>query len=114
MKVVHKESGKELAKNIQVADSFYSRLIGLMFRKEMRDLDGLLIRNSNSVHNCFVRFSLDLVFVTNDMKIVKIIKNFKPWRFTRIYFKARHVLELPAGAAIEEMKEGDQLEVLGV
>lgn len=114
MKIVHRESGEVLAKEAQVAESFFERLKGLMFIKEMKGLDGLLIMNTNSVHNCFVRFPLDLIFVNKDMQVVKIIKNFKPWRFTRIYFKARHVLELPAGAAIDAVKEGDQLEALGV
>ena len=114
MRIVHKESGKVLAENAQVAESFFERLKGLMFIREMKGLDALLIRNTNSVHNCFVRFSLDLIFVNNEMQVIKIIRGFKPWRFTRIYFKARHVLELPAGAIGKEVKEGDQLEALGV
>ncbi len=114
MRIIHKQSGKALAENVQVAESFFERLKGLMFIREMKGHDGLFIKNTNSVHNCFVRFPLDLVFVNNDMQVIKIIRNFKPWRFTRIYFKARHVLELPAGAAGKEIREGDQLEALGV
>lgn len=114
MMIIHKESGKVLAKEMKVAQSFSERLIGLMFINEMKGFDGLLIKNTNSIHNCFVRFPIDAVFVNKDFKVVKVLKNFKPWRFSSIYFRAKHVLELPAGVAGDFVKEGDTLEAQGV
>lgn len=82
-----------------------------MFVKEMRGFDGLLLEPGNSIHNFFVRFPIDVLFLSKDMKIVKIIKCFKPWRISGIYFKARKVLELPNGTITDEMNVGDEIEV---
>ncbi|MBC77085.1 MAG: hypothetical protein CME64_13810 [Halobacteriovoraceae bacterium] len=114
MRIVHKKTNKVIASQVRVANTFLSRLKGLMFIKQMKGFDAMLIENTNSVHNCFVRFSIDLIFINSEWKIVKIVKNFRPWRFSWIYFKARHVLELPAGSVGDEIQTGDYLEAQGV
>ena len=111
MVIVDKKTGKVLGKEIKVAKTLWTRTKGLMFIKEMNGMDGLLIENCNSIHNCFVRFPIDAIFLNRDMKIVKILRNFKPWRFSWIYFGATRVLELPAGAVPEDITKGDVLEV---
>jgi hypothetical protein len=90
-----------------------SRMKGLMFSKEMIG-DGIILDPGNSIHNCFVRFPIDVIFLNNDFKIIKIIRSFKPWRFSWIYFKATKVLELPEGKIPNDVTEGDYLEVRGV
>ena len=114
MKIIHKGSGYVLGENIKPAHKFFDRLIGLMFKKEMIGMDGLLIENSNSIHNCFVRFPIDVIFLNRELKVIKIIRNFKPWRFSWVYFRASRVLELPVGKVSEDIKEGDFLEVVNV
>lgn len=114
MKVIHKKTNLEIASNVKLADSFFSRLVGLMFIKEMKGMDGLLLEPGNSVHNCFVRFPIDVIFLDRENKIVKIIRNFKPWRFSWIYFRSRRVLELNGGSLAKNIEEGDQLEVRDV
>jgi uncharacterized protein len=114
MKVIHKESQFVLGEDVKLADSFIGRLKGLMFIKEMKGMDGLILEPGNSIHNCFVRFPIDVIFLTNDNEIVKIIRTFKPWRFSWIYFRSRKVLELPNGTIPDHIKKGDYLEVLGV
>ncbi len=111
MKVIHKESNTILAKDLKVAKTLMERTIGLMFVKEMRGFDGLLLDPCNSVHNFFVRFPIDLIFLNNDMEIVKLVRCFKPWRMTGIYLRARKVLELPNGTITDAIKVGDKLEV---
>lgn len=111
MIIVNKRNNEILAQNIKLADSFFDRLMGVMFIKEMKDMDGLLLSPGNSIHNFFVRFALDVVFIDRKNRVVKVIRGFKPWRMTRIYFTAVKVLELPAGKLIEDIKVGDELEV---
>lgn len=111
MKVIHKKTNYVLAKDLKVARTIGERTLGLMFIKEMKGFDALLIDPCNSVHNFFVRFPIDLVFLSKDMKIVKLIKCFKPWRMTGIYFKAKKVLELPNGTITDDMQVGDEVEV---
>lgn len=113
MKVIHKKTDFVLGKDIRFANSFKDRLVGLMFSKNMIG-DGLLLDPCTSVHNCFVRFPIDVIFLDRDNKVVKILRNFKPWRFSWIYFGARRALELPAGKVPRDITKGDVLEVMGV
>ena len=105
---------KILSQKILVADSMGSRLIGLMFAKAPKNSDGLLLDPCNSIHTFFMRYALDVVFLGKDNRVVKILRNVKPWRMTWIYFRARKTLELPAGKLPLDLKEGDTLEVQGV
>lgn len=114
MKVLHRDTGYSFGIKIKHATTFSERGIGLMFRKEMGNIDGLLIEPCNSIHNCFVRFPIDVLFLDHRNKIVKIIRGFKPWRFSWIYLRSKKVLELPAGKIPDYVKEGDSVEVIGV
>lgn len=114
MKVIHKDSQFVLGENIKHANNAWLRLKGLMFVDKMQGMDGLLLEPGNSIHNCFVRFPIDVIFLNRKNIVVKIIKGFKPWRFTRIYFSATKVLELPDGTIPANVKEGDELEVINV
>lgn len=110
IEVIHSSSKLKLASNVRVAKSFLSRLKGLMFIEEMKGFDGLLIEPCNSIHNCFVRFPLDVIFLSKENKVVHIIKSFKPWRFSLIYWRSVKVLELRAGTLNDAVTVGDQLE----
>jgi uncharacterized protein len=115
MKVQIKYNNQIVSSNILIADDIISRVIGLMFRsKPLRSSDGLLLEPCKSIHTFFMRYSLDVVFLSNTNLVVKVIRNLKPWKVTPIYFKARKTLELPAGKLPPDIKEGDTLEVLSV
>jgi uncharacterized protein len=105
--------GQLLSDDIRVADTFFTRLVGLMFRDRPLG-DGLLLEPGNSIHTCFMRYALDVVFLDKEDRVVKIIRDLRPWRQTWIYFRSRKVLEVPAGKLPRELKEGDKLEVLSV
>lgn len=109
--VTHLETGIVLGRRVEVATSLARRTIGLMFRKTMGEIDGLMVERCNSVHTCFQRFPMDAVFLSGNYTIVKIIRGMKPWRFTWMYFRAIRVLELPAGSVSEKITEGTKLEV---
>lgn len=65
---------------IVVARSFFARLRGLMFRKDMPTDEGLLIERCNAIHTCFMRFDIDATFLDADGNTVKVVRNIKPWR----------------------------------
>ena len=62
---------------IIIADSFLTRLKGLMFQKALQPSTGLLLAPCNSVHMCFMRFAIDVVYVDKDYKIIKVVKDLK-------------------------------------
>jgi uncharacterized membrane protein (UPF0127 family) len=112
MKVQIRYKEKVLADEILWATGFYSRLIGLMFRESPPNhSQGLLLEPCNSIHTCFMRYPLDVVFLSRDNMVVKVIYGMRPWRLSWIYFKANKTLEMPAGRLVPEIKEGDYLEV---
>ncbi len=98
-----------LIENAQVADNFWLKLTGYMFRR-IPHVPGILFA-TNSIQTTFMCFDLDLVFLDKQNRVVKIIRNIKPWRFTAFYFKAKWTLELPVGHVPAELTEGDTLEV---
>ncbi|WP_270181365.1 DUF192 domain-containing protein [Alkalihalobacillus sp. CinArs1] len=102
---------RTLPHSITFADSFTTRFRGLMFRKRPLNLEGLLITPCNAIHMCFMTFSIDAVFLNSENKVIKLIPNLTPWRFTMPVKEARSVLELPAGTISEyKLKVNDHLQ----
>lgn len=90
--------GKLIFKNIDLADTFYERFKGLMLRKNLDGSDGLLLKNCSSVHCFLMRFSIDVIYLSNSFEIVGK-ETIKPWRVGHFYKGARHVLEVAEGKA---------------
>jgi uncharacterized protein len=112
MKVRIKHKGEVLSEDILLATNLYTRMIGLMFRSSPPESSkGLMIEPCNSIHTCFMRYALDIVFLDSKNQVIKVIRNIRPWRMTWIYFKASKTLELPAGNLPLAINEGDYLEV---
>ena len=84
---------------VKIADKFFSRLLGLMFKKNLESNHGLLIVPCNSIHMLFMRFSIDAVYVDKNFVIKKIVKNLKPYIGFSICLNAYAVLEIVAGEA---------------
>jgi len=103
-----------ILKDIKLADDLVSRIVGLMFKKTLNDMTGLLITPCNSIHTFFMRFDLDILFISPSGEIVKVIRGMKPWRMSWIYFRASQVLELKGGSLPKEIKHGMKIEVIHV
>ena len=108
MQVKVKDKGIIIGNKVLTAENIFSRLKGLMFIKDMKG-DGLLINPCNSIHTFFMKFAIDVVFIDKNRKVVKILRNLKPWRISWFYPKAQQVLELKAGTLPSHLKEGDTL-----
>lgn len=102
--------GNTVAEHVQVASSPWSRFWGLMGRRELPPGHGLLIKPCSSIHMFFMRFPIDVVFLTRDNVVVKVVRDIKPWRMA-MGGGGKNALELPAGtAAAAGISDGDQLE----
>ena len=84
---------------IIVANSFLTRFAGLMFRQNLPTETGLFLAPCNSVHMCFMRFAIDVVYVDKEYTIIKVVKNLKPWLGLSMCSRARATLEMTAGEA---------------
>ncbi len=104
-------AGREgvLLERARTALTGWERFRGLMLRKELPAGEGLLIPECRSIHMCFMRFPIDVVYLDGENRVVKIVHALKPWRLS-VCLKARSVLETPAGRAEEAGLElGDRL-----
>jgi uncharacterized membrane protein (UPF0127 family) len=81
-----------------VADTMWARLRGLMGRRDLERGQGLLLKPSGSVHTCFMRFPIDVVFLNRELEVLAVSPAVRPWRM-RAHRGARAVLELRAGEA---------------
>lgn len=101
-----------VATEVHWARSATERTRGLLDWAEIGDGQALVISPCNSVHMFGMRFSIDVLFVDKGGRVVRAIEGLRPWRLTRIYFRARQTIELPLGAiATSRTTAGDQLDI---
>ena len=85
------------------------RRTGLLGRDQLHEGHAMIIAPSNAVHTCFMRFPIDLAFVTREGLVLKTRANVGPWRLS-VCLRAFAVVELPAGTLDRhQIKPGDSL-----
>jgi len=78
-------------------EDFYERARGLIARPAPTPGHGLHIPECNAIHTCFMSYPIDATFLDKDGKVVKTVKNIRPWRlFVWGGFRAKSVLETRA------------------
>ena len=84
--------------SVKVANRFYLRFCGLMFKKSIDQNSGLLLIPCSSIHMFFMRFAIDAVYLDRSFRVVGK-ETISPWKIGK-FFKGTHaVLEFPAGKA---------------
>lgn len=105
--------GSILAGRCEEARSFFSRGRGLMGRTDLAAGCGLLIEPCSSVHSFFMRFPIDVVFADRNHKVVGLTEAMPPNRPYAGAWRARYVVELPAGTiAASGTQVGDMLNLI--
>ena len=89
-------NGKVL--NIKIADTFWARFCGLMGSQSLNKDKALLIQPCNSIHMMGMRYAIDVVYLDNDFKIIKVVESLRPWIDWSVCKNAQCVLELANGA----------------
>lgn len=81
----------------KVARTFAQRAKGLIGAKDLPPGEGMLILACNAIHTFFMRFPIDATFLDKDDRVVKVVRNIRPWRlFVWGGWRARKVLETRA------------------
>ena len=84
---------------IEMADSFFSRLRGLMGRRHLDKGTGLLLVPCNSIHMLFMRFAIDVIYIDKEFCIKKIARSVPTWIGMSFCFGAWGALEMASGEA---------------
>ena len=110
MFVFNKTKQTFLAYRARVADSVISRLVGLLGRRSLDGDGGLWIVPSSGIHTLGMLFTIDVVFLDRDLKVVDVSELVRPFSVTKLSWQAQSVLELPAHTIFRSQTEvGDQL-----
>lgn len=78
----------------KVARTLFARMKGLIGTKRLPPGEGMLILRCNAIHTFFMSFAIDATFLDRHDRVVKIVRNIRPWRpFVWGGFRAVKVLE---------------------
>ena len=112
-KLINQTQACVLADRVEIAHNFFTRARGLMGRKSLIEGSTLWIKDCTHVHTFFMKFSIDLLFVDQSLKVKRIFLNARPWHhFFLGTWKSDSVFEFQAGALKKcSVNEGDQLYV---
>ena len=81
----------------KVAHTFCERARGLIGVKGLAPGEGMLIERCNAIHTFFMSFSIDATFLDAENRVVKIVRNIRPWRpLVWGGWRAKKVLETEA------------------
>ena len=112
MIAVNLRTHKELATNVKVADNLFTRMKGLLGKKELPTGDALWIKPCFSVHTFFMKFPIDVLFLNKQNQVIAAISNLTPNRLSRLYPQSCSVLELPIGTIdASNTAIGDKIEI---
>jgi uncharacterized membrane protein (UPF0127 family) len=112
MVVVNETKNTILSDRCRFANSPWKRLIGLLNRKVVVEGEGLLLDRCYGIHTFGMRFTIDVVYLDTDFRVLRIIKELPPFRAC-VLKKPVFVMELPAGTLDRtRTTEGDQIHIL--
>jgi hypothetical protein len=95
-----------------VADTLFTRMKGLLGKKELPTGDALWIKPCFSVHTFFMKFPIDVLFLNKQNQVIAVVSNITPNRMTRLYPQSFSVLELPPGTiAASDTIVDDEIEI---
>ena len=120
--LLHESSSKLVIRNLRnqsrvaydlvAAFDSKTRRTGLLRHKALPEGSAMLIAPTNAVHTFFMRFPIDIAFVTREGRVVKTYVTLPPWRVAAA-LGAHAVVELPAGTLARcDTVVGDVLAIL--
>jgi uncharacterized protein len=103
-----------IGSRIGLADSSLTRLFGLLGKRSLEPGSGLLIQPSSGVHTFGMMFSIDVVALDHDLRVLAVWRRLPPFRVTPISLKSHSSLELAPGEIDRcNIEPGDQMVVAG-
>jgi uncharacterized protein len=97
LKLINKTNNTIISENVMVADTFFKRLKGLMFTKELPEQSALHIMPCNEIHTFNMKYSIDVLYLDGNNNIIDVNENMAPGKIGRRVKNAISVVELPSG-----------------
>ena len=102
--------------DIEIADGFFSRLIGLMFRGNAKlpllfeIPQKINSRKRSSIHSFFMIFDIVLVFIDEENSVYEIA-DLAPWNYYVPKKSAKYIVEFDKKKFNKCLKIGDEIEI---
>jgi uncharacterized membrane protein (UPF0127 family) len=80
LSLVNQRTDEALASHVEVAVTRSARRKGLLGRDGLGTSSALILAPCAAIHTMFMRFDIDAVFVNDDGRAVKVVRNLVPWR----------------------------------
>lgn len=106
-------NGKKICSRVKYFHSVFAKAIGLMFHFRSPDTGYVFVFDSMkepfsiSIHNFFVFFPIDVVYLDSSRRVVDVVHSFRP--FTPLYVpkkSAQYIIEFPFHV---DVKTGDMI-----
>lgn len=95
---VHNQTRQtQIANQARLADSFMSRLVGLLKTPSLEQGQGLVITSCQQIHMFFMKYALDVIFIDKNNHVVGLVEHIKPGHVSPFYWSASKAIEVPAG-----------------
>lgn len=108
--LIQDENQTLVAENLILAESLSARMKGLLGRAALLEHEAMLLRPCRSIHMWFMRFPIDVIFLDQNLRVIKAVSNLKPWQLAIAPRRTHCVLEAAAGKIRQvNLSSGDQL-----
>ena len=97
MRIMNRTRGTVLGTRVNLADSWWLRLRGFLFRPEPRVGEGILLTPCNAIHTWGMTFALDVIFLDAGGQVLEVIEGLPPGTTPDRVPGGRYVLEVPVG-----------------
>jgi uncharacterized membrane protein (UPF0127 family) len=110
IRIQNVRSGAILGQNVQLAECWWRRAVGLLGQTELPEGSGILLVPCASVHTLGMRFPVDVAFLDGRGRIVETRADMPPGHFAVGGQDVHATLELPVGTlAATDTRHGDTL-----
>jgi uncharacterized membrane protein (UPF0127 family) len=104
------KGGTVVIPTVERAAGMRQRMRGLLGRRCLGAGRAMHLCPCRAVHTFFMAFPLDLVFLTRDLRVSRIVRNVRPGRVAAGGRGARSVLEMESGwLPPDALREGDRV-----
>jgi len=104
------KNGEKVVEAVELAVDLKSRLVGLLGRSSLGTRRAMYLSPCSSIHTFFMKFPIDLVFLSRGLEVTKIVRDVGPWRMVIGGPDAWSVLEMESGwFPADALKVGDKV-----
>lgn len=106
-RLVRHSDGAVLLPQLELATTFWSRFVGLQFRRSLTSDQGLFLKPCSSLHSCFMRFPIDVIMLDRENQVLKVRRRLRPWRAMICVAGTVAIIETAVDAL--ELSPGEQI-----